>query len=72
MRDTIKHLPILLAGALALGACNKGAPAIVSAVGVLAPEVSIPDESGKPVSVSSFRGKQAVLLAFYPKDFSSG
>jgi len=68
-----RPIKILLMTALALGACNKGAaPPLKSAVGALAPEVSVPDETGKPVSIASFRGKQAVLLAFYPRDFTGG
>ena len=73
MSSSLTHLPVFLTGLLLLGACNKGAaPASGSAVGAMAPEVSIPDETGRPISLSSFRGKQAVLFAFYPKDFTGG
>jgi hypothetical protein len=68
-----KHLTFILAGALLAGGCNRGtAPASGPVVGAVAPEVSIPDETGKLVSLASFRGKEAVLLAFYPKDFTGG
>lgn len=33
-----------------------------------APEFSLPNAEGKPVSLSPYRGKQAVVLYFYPKD----
>jgi thioredoxin-dependent peroxiredoxin len=39
--------------------------------GVKAPDFTLSDEQGKPVSLSSFRGKR-VILYFYPKDDSPG
>jgi peroxiredoxin Q/BCP len=41
------------------------------AVGQIAPELSIPDQYGKPVTLKSFKGKQVVLY-FYPKDDTPG
>lgn len=41
------------------------------AVGQMAPELSIPDQDGKTVTLKSFRGKQVVLY-FYPKDDTPG
>jgi peroxiredoxin Q/BCP len=41
------------------------------AVGDMAPELSIPDQDGKTVTLKSFRGKQVVLY-FYPKDDTPG
>jgi len=46
---------------------KDGAP-----VGSLAPDFSVGDEAGKTVKMSDLRGKQPVLLAFYPKDFTEG
>lgn len=40
-------------------------------IGDLAPDFNLPDESGKLVSLDSYRGKQVVLY-FYPKDDTSG
>ncbi len=40
-------------------------------VGDTAPDFTLPDENGKPVKLSRFRGKRVVLY-FYPKDFTSG
>jgi peroxiredoxin len=37
--------------------------------GEQAPAFSLPDQDGKPVSLSDFRGR-TVVLAFYPADFS--
>lgn len=41
------------------------------AVGDQAPELSIPDQHGKSVTLKSFKGKQIVLY-FYPKDDTPG
>ncbi len=40
-------------------------------VGDKAPALSLPDQSGDPVSLKSFMGKQVVLY-FYPKDDTPG
>ncbi len=39
-------------------------------VGVEAPDFTLRDANKTPVSLSSFRGRQAVLLVFYPFAFS--
>jgi peroxiredoxin len=39
-------------------------------VGDIAPEVTLRDQHGADVSLSSFRGEQSVLLVFYPFAFS--
>jgi peroxiredoxin Q/BCP len=41
-------------------------------VGDKAPDFSLLDEHGLPVSLKDFRGKKVVVLYFYPKDFTSG
>jgi len=40
-------------------------------VGDEAPDFTLPDQDGKPLTLSSLRGK-VVVLYFYPKDFTSG
>ena len=40
-------------------------------IGDQAPEFTLPDETGKPVSLSDFRGKRVVLF-FYPRDNTPG
>ena len=40
-------------------------------IGSQAPEFTLPDQNGEPVSLSDFRG-QTVVLYFYPKDSTSG
>src|SRR5262249_24609110 len=39
-------------------------------VGTMAPEFKLKDENANEVALSSFRGKQNVVLCFYPFDFS--
>lgn len=41
-------------------------------VGDTAPDFEAKDEAGNTVHLSQHRGKQPVLLAFYPKDFTGG
>ncbi len=40
-------------------------------IGAVAPDFTLPDQDGKPVSLSSLKGK-VIVLFFYPKDFSAG
>jgi peroxiredoxin Q/BCP len=41
-------------------------------VGDQAPEFTLPDTDGKPVSLSKLLSEGPVILAFYPKAFTSG
>ncbi len=41
-------------------------------VGSEAPDFSLVDEQGRPVQLSTFRGKQPVVLVFYPMDETPG
>ncbi len=41
-------------------------------VGDIAPDFTLPDQNGKPVKLSDFRGKQNVVLAFYVLAFTGG
>jgi peroxiredoxin Q/BCP len=40
-------------------------------VGDLAPDFDVLDHAARPVHLAAFRGKKAVVLYFYPKDFTS-
>jgi hypothetical protein len=41
-------------------------------VGDKAPDFELPDQSGNMVKLGDYLGKKAVVLYFYPKDFSHG
>ena len=41
-------------------------------VGDRAPDFTLPDQKGQPVSLSSFASKKDVVLYFYPRDFTPG
>ncbi len=41
-------------------------------VGDVAPDFTLPDQNGKPVRLSEFRGKKNVILAFYVLAFTGG
>lgn len=41
-------------------------------VGMQAPDFTLPDHNRQPVTLSSFRGKKSVVLAFYVFAFTGG
>ncbi len=41
-------------------------------IGDMAPDFTLPDQEGKPVKLSDFRGKKNVVLAFYVLAFTGG
>ena len=43
----------------------------IPAVGALAPDFTLETTAGKPVTLSAYRGKKHVLLAFFPLAFTS-
>ncbi len=51
----------------------KGAKSMDGKIGVNdpAPEIALPDQSGKMVSLKDYAGKKVVVLYFYPKDETS-
>ena len=62
------------AGAMLLMAAGSVLPAQGAAlkVGDKAPDFALPDQNGKVVKLSDYRGKQSVLLAFYVLAFTGG
>lgn len=80
-------MPMPLLAALLLAGCpsSKTEPAAKTAeapaaptpktgapVGSPAPDFDVLDDAGHHVTMAQHRGQQPVLLAFYPKDFTSG
>ena len=41
-------------------------------VGDIAPDFTLPSQTGAPVSLKDFKGKKSVVLYFYPKDDTPG
>ncbi len=64
------------AGALGVGAglAFAQAPAVTPAVkiGDMAPEFELAGTDGKRYKLSDYRGKQTVVLAFFPAAFTGG
>ncbi|MBI4305501.1 MAG: redoxin domain-containing protein [Chloroflexi bacterium] len=40
--------------------------------GMTAPDFTLPQHNGDPVTLSSFKGKRPVVLAFHPACFTGG
>jgi AhpC/TSA family protein len=84
-RRSLSVAGVLVAAGLA-GACREapaprdgksGASATIASarslsVGDLAPEFSLPGSDGKQYSLASYRGRQAVVLAWFTHAFSEG
>ena len=55
---------------------DAASPAIASprslSVGDLAPDFSLPGSDGKQYSLAAYRGRQAVVLAWFSKAFTEG
>jgi len=67
---------LLSAGVVGIAAAQQGAPQAPPKtnlkVGDMAPDFTLPSTAGKPVKLSDFRGKSAVVLAFFPAAFIGG
>jgi peroxiredoxin Q/BCP len=69
-RDNVRVLLTLgLAAALTVGAMAQTKEL---AVGDPAPDFSLPASDGKTYKLSDFKGKKAVVLAWFPKAFTGG
>ena len=62
MRTLLFTLVCLLAGPVLAG----------PKVGELAPDFELPGSDGNTYTLSQFRGKQPVVIAFFPKAFTGG
>ena len=60
-----------LMAALAAGAMAQ-APSVELKVGDMAPDFTLAASDGKTYKLSDFRGKQAVVVAWFPKAFTQG
>ena len=71
---TTGFVATLVAGALAQGPAPQGPPAVptVVKVGDMAPDFSLQGTDGKTHKLSDYRGKQTVVVAWFPKAFTQG
>ncbi len=58
--------------ALGLAAASAGAAAREPGVGDIAPAFALAGSDGKIYKLGDFKGKEAVVLAWFPKAFTSG
>ena len=70
----MKILSVLFVSAAMAGslAAQQAPPKTSLKVGDMAPDFTLPSTAGKPVKLSDFRGKSAVVLAFFPAAFTGG
>jgi peroxiredoxin len=55
-----------------LSAQNQNPPHTSLKVGDMAPDFTLPSTNGGTVHLADFRGKSAVVLAFFPAAFTGG
>lgn len=67
----MKKLWLIVAGAAALSA-QQAPPRTHLKPGDMAPDFTLPSTGGKPVTLSEFRGRKTVVLAFFPAAFTGG
>jgi hypothetical protein len=72
----MRILPMLFVSATLAGGLagqTTAPPKTNLKVGDMAPDFTLPSTpAGKPVKLSDFRGKSAVVLAFFPAAFTGG
>ena len=73
MRGAIMTAALMaVAAALPAAQAPAGGPQVELKVGDQAPDFSLQASDGKTYKLSSFKGKQAIVLAWFPKAMTSG
>ena len=68
----VREIAVVIAGGLVLAWATAAATAGEPQVGEAAPAFSLPGSDGKTYSLADFKGKSAVVLAWFPKAFTGG
>ena len=63
---------VLLSAVMCGGLVAQGPPKTHLKVGDAAPDFKLPSSTGKPVSLSDYRGQKSVVVAFFPAAFTGG
>lgn len=71
-KNFLRGLAWLGLGMAAFTASGSDSSGAELKVGDKAPDFSLPGSDGKTYSLADFRGKQAVVLAWFPKAFTGG
>ncbi len=61
---------LIFSSLLLIGTLIGVGPAMAVEVGDPAPDFKLPSTTGKPISLSQFKGKKNILLQFYTLDFN--
>jgi len=69
MRNAVILAAVLMMGT---GAANGQTPPVELKVGDVAPDFSLPASDGKTYKLSDFKSKRAVVVAWFPKAYTSG
>ena len=75
MKKLIRALIVLAISTVSVFAQSTPAPTpppMTLKVGDMAPDFTLPDTTGKKVTLSEFRGKNNVVLAFFVLAFTGG
>ena len=70
----VRAMSVLAAAALAIAApaLAQDDAQVELKVGDAAPDFTLPASDGKSYTLSDFKGKQPVVVAFFPKAFTGG
>jgi hypothetical protein len=69
-RRSVHNRMVLVVTLALLGTCGRLEAGLK--VGDMAPDFSLPGSDGRIYTLADFRGKQVVVLAWFPKAFTGG
>jgi AhpC/TSA family len=68
----VKEIAVMLVTGIVLAWGTPGVRAAEPKVGEAAPAFSLPGSDGKTYTLADFKGKSAVVVAWFPKAFTGG